>query len=36
MGHPFSKSIPVKSGLTEAVIEKCGKQEGCTAIKYIR
>jgi hypothetical protein len=27
MGHPFSKSSPVKSGLTDAFFEKCGKQE---------
>ncbi|WP_318348296.1 hypothetical protein [Aquipluma nitroreducens] len=29
MGHPFSKFIPVKSGLPVAVFEKCGKQEAC-------
>jgi len=27
MGHPFSKFIPVKSGLTEDFFEMCGKQE---------
>jgi hypothetical protein len=27
MGHPFSKSSPVKSGLTDAFFEKCGKQD---------
>jgi hypothetical protein len=27
MGHPFSKLIPVKSGLSEGFFEKCGKQE---------
>ena len=25
--HPFSKITPVKSGVTEHVFEKCGKQE---------
>jgi hypothetical protein len=27
MGHPFSKFISVKSGLSEGFFEKCGKQE---------
>lgn len=27
MGHPFSKFIPVKSGIPEGFFQKCGKQE---------
>jgi hypothetical protein len=27
MGHPFSKFIPIKSGLPEMFFQKCGKQE---------
>ncbi|MCW0485103.1 hypothetical protein [Gaoshiqia sediminis] len=30
MGHPFSKSSSVKSSLTEAFFEKCGKQVAAT------
>jgi hypothetical protein len=27
MQHPFSKSISIKSRLSEALFKKCGKQE---------